>query len=240
MGDSQRQEQRWPPLENNPEVLTALGRSLGLKEEYAFCDVYSFEEDLLAFVPRPAQALLLVAPLTDSLKSLRDEDDKAQAKTGAIDATKTLWAKQTVRNACGTMAVLHALLNSPSTLARDHAFAKFAAAFENQSPDARIKAIETSTLIHDAHSEVASQGQSAVIDAEEEVTLHFIAFVKNERTGHLVELDGTRNGPVDHGLLDEDEDILSPKAAAVVQALMKRAASESEDINFSLCALVPA
>ncbi|ORY86146.1 hypothetical protein BCR37DRAFT_206041 [Protomyces lactucae-debilis] len=237
---SEKQEQRWPPIENNPEVLTDLARSLGLTQEYAFCDVYSFDEELLAFVQRPAKALLLVAPLTEGLVKLREAEDAAHSKDTALNPTTTLWAKQTIRNACGTMAVLHALLNCPSTVDTSHAFTTFMESFKDQSPDARIDAIETSSLIRESHAHVATQGQSAVIGAEEEVTLHFIAFVKNERTGHLVELDGSRAGPIDHGALAEDEDVLSPKAVEVVKQFMKRAGEHGEDISFSLCALTPA
>lgn len=51
------------PLENNPDVMSDLAHKLGLSSELKFHDVYSLTDpDLLALVPRPAQALLFIYP----------------------------------------------------------------------------------------------------------------------------------------------------------------------------------
>lgn len=51
------------PLENNPDVMSDLAHKLGLSTEHNFHDVYSLTDaDLLAIVPRPAQALLFIYP----------------------------------------------------------------------------------------------------------------------------------------------------------------------------------
>lgn len=51
------------PLENNPVVMSELAHKLGLSDEYNFHDVYSLTDpDLVALVPRPAQALLFIYP----------------------------------------------------------------------------------------------------------------------------------------------------------------------------------
>lgn len=51
------------PLENNPTVMSDLAHKLGLSKNLNFHDVYSLTDpDLLAIVPRPAQALLFIYP----------------------------------------------------------------------------------------------------------------------------------------------------------------------------------
>ncbi len=48
-----------------------------------------------------------------------------------------------------------------------------------------------------APQEAAQQGATAAPAADEEVDLHFIAFVQRE--GSLYELDGRKAGPINHG-----------------------------------------
>ncbi|TVY93674.1 Ubiquitin carboxyl-terminal hydrolase isozyme L3 [Lachnellula willkommii] len=65
------------PLENNPEVMNSLVHKLGLSPALSFHDVYSITDpEMLAFVPRPAAALLLVFPVSASYETSRMDEDK--------------------------------------------------------------------------------------------------------------------------------------------------------------------
>ena len=101
----------------------------------------------------------------------------------------------------------------------------------------RVHEIEGSQLILGAHEAVAGQGQSETIEADTDVELHFVAFVKSASDGHLYELDGGRRGPIDHGALDGD--LLSNGALNVVRSFITEASEGGGDLNFSLCALAP-
>lgn len=105
--------------ENNPEVMSALVHKLGLSKELTFHDVYSIEDaDLLAFVPRPAYALLLVFPISDTYESFREEEDRERPQyRGSGPQEEVMWYKQTVGNACGMVGLLHGVTNGN---ARDH------------------------------------------------------------------------------------------------------------------------
>lgn len=138
------------------------------------------------------------------------------------------------------MAILHTVANNESRIAPDSEFATLLAELKRQDTAGRVHTIEHSRLIDDAHQSVCTSGQSAVIAAEESVELHFVAFVRGERNGHLYELDGGRNGPVDHGALGPDEDVLGERGLAVVNAFIAKARGDGDDLNFSLCALGPA
>lgn len=105
--------------ENNPEVMSALVHKLGLSPALSFHDVFSIAEpELLAFVPRPATALLLVFPVSKTFEEFRAEEDKdKKAYEGKGKDEPVIWYKQTIRNACGLIGILHAVSNGDS---RDH------------------------------------------------------------------------------------------------------------------------
>lgn len=104
------------PLEANPELMTKLLHDLGLKSNLAIHDVYSLTEpELLAFIPRPAHALLLVFPVSAAYESSRlAEDVTLPEYSGKGDDEAVVWFKQTIRNACGMMGLLHAVSNGPA------------------------------------------------------------------------------------------------------------------------------
>lgn len=95
---------RWRPIENNPEVLTDLIHKFGLDPSLGFHDVYSLDDpDLLAFVPRPALALVLVFPVSEAYEKFRHEDDAGRTDSTGTDEADVVWLKQTIGNACGTV-----------------------------------------------------------------------------------------------------------------------------------------
>lgn len=81
------------------------------------------------------------------------------------------------------------------------------------------------------HETFAQQGQTATPNLEDKLDLHFVALVLVE--GHVIELDGRRSGPVQHGT--STEETFLKDAAAVCKKFM---ASSPNAVNFSLAALV--
>lgn len=105
--------------ENNPEVMSSLVHRLGLSQNLAFHDVFSIDEpELLAFVPRPAHALLLVFPVSETYEKFRIQEDKDQPEyQGHGPDEEVVWYKQTIGNACGLIGLLHGVSNGA---ARSH------------------------------------------------------------------------------------------------------------------------
>ena len=93
--------------------MNALVHKLGLSPTLSFHDVYSLDDpSLLAFVPRPVQALLLVFPVTETYEKARKEEDESLPEyAGSGETEEVLWFKQTIRNACGMMGLLHSVCN---------------------------------------------------------------------------------------------------------------------------------
>lgn len=104
------------PLEANPQLMGDLLHKLGLSEELAVHDVYSLHDsEMLAFVPRPALALLLVFPVSAAYESFRlAEDATLPEYKGQGEDQPVVWFRQTIRNACGLMGLLHAVANGPA------------------------------------------------------------------------------------------------------------------------------
>lgn len=104
------------PLEANPQLMSDLLHNLGLSRELGVHDVYSLHDaDMLAFVPRPALALLLVFPVSAAYESYRlAEDATTPEYAGKGDGEPVVWFRQTIRNACGLMGLLHATANGPA------------------------------------------------------------------------------------------------------------------------------
>jgi ubiquitin carboxyl-terminal hydrolase L3 len=106
--------QKWVPLESDPAIITEYARELGLLPSLAFHDVWSIDDPVvLSYVPRPAHALLLVFPVTEAYEKYRVEEDKGKElyMGEEHEEGEIVWFRQTIGNACGTMGVIHAVLN---------------------------------------------------------------------------------------------------------------------------------
>jgi ubiquitin carboxyl-terminal hydrolase L3 len=101
------------PLESDPDIFSSLSHELGVPPSLVFQDVLSIDDrELLAFVPRPVLALVLVFPSSsDYESSVRIEDESKQNYIERGEDDGVLWFQQTINNACGLYAVLHAVCN---------------------------------------------------------------------------------------------------------------------------------
>lgn len=249
------------PLEANPELMTTLLHKLGLSSALQIHDIFSLTDpELLSFIPRPALSLLLVFPVSATYESHRlAEDSLLDEYKGRGDAEPVLWFRQTIRNACGLMGLLHAVSNGPARdyIGRSRASFSLHLGFltditfllisekssdldslisqaEPLSPPERAQFLEKSQSLASAHREAASQGDTSAPEATDDVDLHYVCFVKGS-DGTFWELDGRRKGPLKRGVLEENEDVLSQKALAV--GPLKFLEREGADLRFSAVAL---
>jgi ubiquitin carboxyl-terminal hydrolase L3 len=101
------------PLESNPVLFTHLINQIGVSPILAFHDVLSVDDpELLAITPRPALALVLVFPTSsDYEKNLEEQARLIPDHYETGDGENVMWYKQTINNACGLYAILHAVSN---------------------------------------------------------------------------------------------------------------------------------
>ncbi|KAK5991076.1 Ubiquitin carboxyl-terminal hydrolase isozyme L3 [Cladobotryum mycophilum] len=189
------------PLEANPPLMTSLIHKLGVSEALEIHDVYSLTEpEMLAFIPRPALALLLVFPVSAVYESHRLAEDSLLDE-GGLDARR-----------------------APE---EEHPL----------PPPDRARVLETTPALATAHREAASAGDTAAPDAQDDVDLHYVCFVKGS-DGALWELDGRRKGPLRRGELGADEDVLSERGLAM--GALKFLERGGADLRFSAVALAGA
>ncbi|PHJ20586.1 ubiquitin carboxyl-terminal hydrolase uchl3 [Cystoisospora suis] len=225
---SERRGGKWLPLEANPMVfaqyVNEIGGSVSFGVEQgdeverkhegrneavlSFEDILSFEDWALEMLRHPTVAVLLLYPITKETEEIRkkqaqEEDKDKQTEDGDGKKSSLWYTKQTVGNACGTIALLHCLANLPRDrfpLQPGGFLEKFLEETANLTPEERAKKLETDNALASAHKSYETKGQSSVPTPERsDVDTHFVAFVYDEKTGCLYELDGRKNRPINHG-----------------------------------------
>ncbi|KAG2018694.1 ubiquitin C-terminal hydrolase L3, variant 2 [Coprinopsis cinerea AmutBmut pab1-1] len=206
-------------------------------------------------VPQPVKAVVLLFPDSpDTHKQKNEEDARIAAQGGQPHLDPTIfYVKQKISNACGTIALIHALANSDVTWAPNSPLHNFIVDGKDKTPEERADLLQSRTLFSDIHAESAQEGQTI---PDVNTDLHFTCFVaapdadiRKVATGEespdqvstggdgdtglrLVELDGRRPGPIDHGVCT---DLLNDVAALV----KKRYLAKTESVYFNLMALAP-
>lgn len=102
-----RYAKSFAPLESDPEILTGLMHTLGVAEKFTFRDVLDLEGE----AREPALALVVVFPESSSQEREKAENE---ARRGATSAEHVQFIRQTIDNACGMVAIVHCVLNSPA------------------------------------------------------------------------------------------------------------------------------
>lgn len=224
--------------------MTSLVHHLGLDKNLQFHDVYSLTEaDLISFLPRPAHALLLVFPVTATYETFRQKEDAGKPEyDGSGDGEEVVWFKQTIRNACGLIGLLHAVTNGEARkkINEGSDLERLLKQAIPLKPMERADLLYNSQALESAHASAAQKGDSTAPEAEASVDLHFVAFVKSE-TGELWELDGRRKGPLMRGQLEKDDDVLSERGLEMgVKAFLKREEEAGGgELRFSVVMLGP-
>ncbi|GAA5944490.1 ubiquitin carboxyl-terminal hydrolase [Sporobolomyces koalae] len=228
-------EQRWLPLESNPQSFNAWSQSLGLNTDpatggYSFQDVYGLDADCLGWVKQPVKAVLMLFPITPEYEHMRIKQDEKVLEDGVDGVEDIIYFKQTIGNACGTFALLHTLANTDVPLSKGPLTELFERA-RDKSPLERAELLSTSDELASVHEETAQSGQTATPNLEDEVDLHFVTFIEHKQ--HLIELDGRRNSPINHGPIKQS---LLEDTAEVVKNIIELTKSH----QFNLVTLGPA
>lgn len=180
----------WLPLESDPNCLNKFLKKLG-QQKLNFVDVLGFEEEALAFTPQPVYALLLIYPLGEQKIITKDENN--------VDDKNVWFIKQTIPNACGTIALLHILGNLRKKFPLDESSVAdlFFKKVHDMSSDERAKELEKNIEIKKLHKEFAEPGTTPLSNDVANVDTHYTVFL--EENGQIFELDGRKQKPISHG-----------------------------------------
>ena len=232
MAEGKKAEERWLPIESNPEVMNSFLKKLGVPEDWEINDVFGLDPELLLMLPQPVLALLLLFPITEKYESFAREQEAAMKDVAVSD--KLYYMKQTVSNACGTVALMHAVINnavSGQISLKDGPLKSFVEATRKLSAEERAERLEADDDICGAHDEAAREGQTRAPDRDDKVDYHFVCFVPV--AGDLYELDGRKSGPILKKAKCSPDTFLTDAAAACKEYM----ARDPDNINFTIVAL---
>ncbi|KAK4704575.1 hypothetical protein P7C70_g1628, partial [Phenoliferia sp. Uapishka_3] len=152
-------------------------------------------------VNTPVKAVVALVPAYYELRKLEDASVEKEGRN-AEGMEGVLWFPQTIGNACGTYALIHALANAGVPLDANSPLLSIFAKARTLPPSERSPLLASSAALASTHIEAASTGtQTAVPAIEAKVDHHFVAFV--EWDGWLVELDGAREGVLRRGRIEK-------------------------------------
>jgi ubiquitin carboxyl-terminal hydrolase L3 len=224
-------EQNWIPIESNPEVMNKFLSSVGVSSQWSIVDVIGLDEELLAFIPRPIVSLLLLFPTNDD--KIDSAEDNNCIESCDQNKSEVYFMRQTIGNACGTIALIHAIANNMDCIefSPNSSLKSFIDLSKSLKPCEKAKLLETNKDICNAHQMCAQEGQTSAPVLNRDVNHHFIAFV--EKCGFLYQLDGRKEFPINHGKTTKDNFVSD--AAKICQQFMSK---DPNNLNFTVVALV--
>jgi ubiquitin carboxyl-terminal hydrolase L3 len=106
-------EKQYVPLESDPAIFTELMHALGVSDRLEFIDVLSIQNEELGMIPRPVLALIVIFPEEDTAKTI-DSSSETCLRSREYP-NEIMWFEQTIDNACGLYALLHAVCNGAAS-----------------------------------------------------------------------------------------------------------------------------
>ncbi|XP_068243277.1 ubiquitin carboxyl-terminal hydrolase isozyme L3 [Palaemon carinicauda] len=182
-------------------------------------------------VPQPVASVIFLHPINDKAEAHKAEQQSSIEASGQDVSEEVYFMKQFVGNACGTVALIHAVANNLNKIElEDGPLKEFMEKTKSMSVEDRGHELEKDDGISKAHEESAQEGQTEAPDRDTKMDMHFIAFVEVE--GSLYELDGRKKFPVNHGATTSET--LLADAAKVCQEFIQR---DPEESRFAVVAL---
>uniref|UniRef100_A0A1I7UMQ7 Ubiquitin carboxyl-terminal hydrolase n=1 Tax=Caenorhabditis tropicalis TaxID=1561998 RepID=A0A1I7UMQ7_9PELO len=217
----------WQALESNPETINPFLKKIGVSRVECV-DVYSFDEEMLQFIPTPQLALILCFPSEEARKFLSKQYEEVEKNGKKPEGVFFMNQSEEIGNACGTFALFHSLANLENRI--NLGKGKFAKWFEKAKlvkEEERSDLLSGDTELAEAHEETAEEGETEQTD---HVDYHFITYVN--KNGKLFEIDSC--APFPRPLGKTSDSTMIKDASIAIKELMNNV----ENLNFSAMALV--
>ncbi|KAI3652235.1 hypothetical protein MP228_003538 [Amoeboaphelidium protococcarum] len=215
----------WVPLESNPEVFTKLTRDLTGTDSYEWIDIYTLDEDVADLC-----ALIFLYDVSDDEEPASDVRSQGTNNNSHQDVPYYMY--QTVGNACGTVALVHTLINQSELIQNQNesVIKRFHQETLSMTWSERAARFEHSLDISNIHNKYAREGQTEAPDADADISLHFVAFVPISDT--IWQLDGrNKSGPFKCGSVGGS--FMLSSAAVIKETLISKSG-----YSFSLLGLI--
>ncbi|KAI3631723.1 hypothetical protein MIR68_010196 [Amoeboaphelidium protococcarum] len=227
----------WIPLESNPEVFTKLTRDLTGTDSCEWIDIYTLDEDIadlcaLIFLydvsAEEESASDVPAPGSQEFNNYSDQSIESHI----IDKDFPYYMYQTVGNACGTVALVHTLINQSDLIQsqNESVIKRFHQETLSLIWSERAARFEHNSDISNIHNKYASEGQTEAPAADADISLHFVAFVPI--SGTIWQLDGrNKSGPFKCGSIGGS--FMLSAASVIKETLISKSG-----FSFSLLGLI--
>jgi ubiquitin carboxyl-terminal hydrolase L3 len=269
---SSNNNHKWFPLESNPTLMNQYISTMGWDtEQYHIVDVYSTDDWALEMIPQPVIAVLLLYPLTKVQLQHEQREKEQLMKTSTTTTTSStsindVWfMKQRIGNACGTIGLLHAMMNVPSYLHQllpkpliqpnswldkfvQQTTTSITDTTQNNHPIRIAEILENDTTIASLHDAATSSIENQTVrgDIDDDVITHFIAFVrsKDSNSNVVYELDGRKVQPIAHVVpssstttTNNNNNTLLYDACTIIQEQFM--ARDPNELRFTILAFAP-
>lgn len=217
----------WCLIESDPGVFTTLIKKIGVTGAQV--------EEMWALERRIFDNLKPVHGLIFLFKYVQDDEPSG---TVVQNNDKVYFSRQVINNACATQAVINILLNcNHPDIKLGPELTKFKEFTMTFGPKMRGLTLSNSQTIRGAHNSMAQQ---TLFEFDPKLNLknkddayHFIGYMPID--GRLYELDGLKDGPIDHGVIPDTSDWFD----IVHPIIMKRINKYTDgEIHFNLLAIV--
>ena len=209
-------------MESNPEVMNSFLRRVGVKPNINVSDILGFDDELLQMVEGKVEGILLCYPMSGQTNNTVDEEAKS----------RLYFMRQTIRNACATMALIHLLANQckDSDFEPNSSIKEFIRESKQLEPEVKANKFESCETIASAHEQASVGGQTEAPSASQSVEYHFISIIHNNNT--IYEMDGRKHGPINHGPTRPDTFLKD-----AIQVVKKFVDTDPANPNFSMQAV---
>ncbi|XP_048587400.1 ubiquitin carboxyl-terminal hydrolase isozyme L5 [Nematostella vectensis] len=217
----------WCLIESDPGVFTELIRGFGCTGVQVE-EIYSLDDASLENL-RPVHGIIF-------LFKWKPGEEPAGSVVQDSRSLGIFFAKQVITNACATQAILSVLLNTahPDIDLGPNlsSFKDFSATFDGALKGLSLSNSDVIRAVHNSFSRQQMFEFDAKMPQKDDDVYHFVAYAPIN--GRLYELDGLREGPIDHGACTLDNWVAVCKP--IIETRMQR--YSSEEIRFNLMAIV--
>jgi ubiquitin carboxyl-terminal hydrolase L5 len=208
----------WCLLESDPGVFSELLVAFGTPDAQVE-ELISLDDDSLAALGE-VHGLLFLFKWDGSRKSSSSSSSSSSSTSTAASPSDVFFARQIVNNACGTLALLHILLNrTPSELPLGPAlndFHAFVGGMDAETAGSCLGSFDPVRLAHNAFARPEPFVVEEKVATKDDDVFHFIAY--SPINGAVYELDGLAPAPVNLGAIPSSSSSSSGPAAEAASA----------------------
>lgn len=217
----------WHALESDPDLWRGYMDKLGVDvNSLDFIEIYSLDED---YPPDEGiHSFIFLYP-----------DGGSTSNSNVIQPAieENLWTIKQIEeldSCCCLIALLHAIGNNLDqiTLKPNSPLAEFFEKTQTMTPDERALVLLNDENIHQAHEEIAQQGQTEMLDSGK-VGHHYIAYILSKNK-QLYELNGSTRRPQATFIGELNNESFY---SSVTREIKRRVNELNGDIRFNLVAL---